>query len=257
MMRWIVRSSLRYRYLVLAAAAAMMAIGLVRLQNVPVDVFPEFAPPRVEIQTIAIGMSTTEVEELITVPLEQALAGVEGLDVLRSKSVAQLSSILLIFKPGTDLLHARQLVAERIQVVTPSLPTWAAPPFMLQPLSATSRVMKIGMLVGHRRHVRPVEDRVLDIRSRLLQRRRASRTSRSGASGSTSSRSRSSPSSSPATGSRSTRSWRRPREALDAGLLLFSTGNDDRDRRLRRHREPAARDRARPVGRRAFGARTT
>jgi CzcA family heavy metal efflux pump len=145
MMRFIVRSSLRYRYLVLAAAAAMMAIGLFRLQNVPVDVFPEFAPPRVEIQTIAIGMSTTEVEELITVPLEQALAGVEGLDVLRSKSVEQLSSILLIFKPGTDLLHARQLVAERIQVVTPSLPTWAAPPFMLQPLSATSRVMKIGI----------------------------------------------------------------------------------------------------------------
>jgi CzcA family heavy metal efflux pump len=90
-------------------------------------------------------MSTTEVEELITVPLEQALAGVEGLDVLRSKSVEQLSSILLIFKPGTDLLHARQLVAERVQAVTPSLPTWAAPPFMLQPLSATSRVMKIGV----------------------------------------------------------------------------------------------------------------
>jgi len=145
MMRLIVRSSLRYRYLVLAAAAAMMAIGLFRLQNVPVDVFPEFAPPRVEIQTIAVGMSTTEVEELITVPLEQALAGVEGLDVLRSKSVEQLSSILLIFKPGTDLLHARQLVAERVQAVTPSLPTWAAPPFMLQPLSATSRVMKIGV----------------------------------------------------------------------------------------------------------------
>src|SRR5206468_7925809 len=56
-----------------------------------------------------------------------------------------LSSIELIFKPGTDLLRARQLVQERITAVTPSLPTWAAPPFMMQPLSATSRVMKIGM----------------------------------------------------------------------------------------------------------------
>ncbi len=145
MMRLIVRSSLRYRFLVIAAAAAMMGIGLVRMQNVPVDVFPEFAPPRVEVQTISIGMSTSEVETLVTIPLEQALAGIEGLDVLRSKSVEQLSSILMIFKPNTDLLHARQLVAERLQIVTPTLPTWAAPPFMLQPLSATSRVMKIGM----------------------------------------------------------------------------------------------------------------
>ena len=145
MMRLIVRTSLRYRFLVIAAAAAMMMIGLVRLQNVPVDVFPEFAPPRVEVQTISIGMSTSEVESLVTVPLEQALAGIEGLDTLRSKSVEQLSSILMIFEPGTDLLRARQLVAERLQIVTPTLPTWAAPPFMLQPLSATSRVMKIGM----------------------------------------------------------------------------------------------------------------
>ncbi len=145
MMRLIVRTSLRYRFLVIAAAAAMMSIGLVQLQNVPVDVFPEFAPPRVEVQTAAIGMSTSEVESLVTVPLEQALAGIEGLDVLRSKSVEQLSSILMIFHPGTDLLRSRQLVAERLQIVTPTLPTWAAPPVMLQPLSATSRVMKIGI----------------------------------------------------------------------------------------------------------------
>ena len=120
MMRLIVRSSLRYRYLVLAGARRDDGDRLSGSRTSRSNVFPEFAPPRVEIQTIAIGMSTTEVEELITVPLEQALAGVEGLDVLRSKSVEQLSSILLIFKPGTDLLHARQLVAERIQVVTPS-----------------------------------------------------------------------------------------------------------------------------------------
>ena len=145
MMRRIVRFSLRFRFLVIAAAAGMMVLGLTRLQNVPVDVFPEFAPPRVEVQTMAVGMSTEEVESLITVPLEQALAGVEGLDILRSKSVPQLSAIELIFHPGTDLLVARQLVSERIEIVTPSLPTWAAPPFIMQPLSATSRVMKIGL----------------------------------------------------------------------------------------------------------------
>jgi CzcA family heavy metal efflux pump len=145
MMRLIVRSSLRYRFLILAAAAGMMIVGLARLQSMPVDVFPEFAPPRVEIQTISLGMSTAEVESLVTVPIEQALAGVEGLDILRSKSVPQLSSIELIFEPGTNLFRARQLVSERIANVATSLPTWASPPFIMQPLSATSRVMKVGL----------------------------------------------------------------------------------------------------------------
>jgi CzcA family heavy metal efflux pump len=145
MMRLVVRSSLRYRFLILAAAAGMMILGLGRIQNVPVDVFPEFAPPKVEIQTIALGMATAEVESLVTVPIEQALAGVEGLDILRSKSVPQLSQIEMIFSRETDLLRARQLVAERMANVAATLPTWASPPFMIQPLSATSRVLKIGL----------------------------------------------------------------------------------------------------------------
>jgi CzcA family heavy metal efflux pump len=144
-MRQIVRTSLHYRFLVIAAAAGMMLLGLSRIPNVPVDVFPEFAPPRVEVQTIALGMSTSEVESLVTVPIEQALAGVEGLDILRSKSVPQLSQIELVFTRETDQLTARQLVSERIANVAATLPTWASPPFMIQPLSATSRVLKIGL----------------------------------------------------------------------------------------------------------------
>ncbi len=123
----------------------MVFFGAAQLRQVPVDVFPEFAPPRVEIQTPALGMTAAEVESLVTVPLEQALSGVQGLDILRSKSAPQVSAIELIFKPGTDLLHARQLVAERMTSVTATLPTWAGPPIMMPPLSATSRVMKIGM----------------------------------------------------------------------------------------------------------------
>ena len=145
MMRWIVQTSLKFRYLVVAAAVALMVFGMGQLRAMPVDVFPEFAPPRVEIQTICLGLSPAETEALVTIPLEQSLNGLEGLDVMRSKSVPQLSSIELIFKPGTNLLNARQLVSERVQVITPNLPTWAAPPVMLQPLSATSRVMKIGL----------------------------------------------------------------------------------------------------------------
>jgi CzcA family heavy metal efflux pump len=145
MLRWIVGSSLRFRYVMAAAAAALIFFGVQQLHGMPVDVFPEFAPPKVEVQTLALGLSATEVESLVTVPLEQALNGVPGLDVIRSKSVEQLSQIELIFKEGEDLLTARQLVQERIGSVAPSLPRWAAPPVMIQPLSATSRVMKIGM----------------------------------------------------------------------------------------------------------------
>lgn len=145
MMRAVVQASLRLRYLVVAAAAAMMFFGVGQVRDMPVDVFPEFAPPRVEIQTPSLGLTAAEVEALVTVPLEQALAGVDNLDIMRSKSVNDLSSIEMIFKPGTDLLLARQLVQERIGQATPTLPTWASPPFMMQPLSATSRVMKIGL----------------------------------------------------------------------------------------------------------------
>src|SRR5918996_4817898 len=145
MMRALVGASLRFRFLVCFAAAAVTLAGVSQLRTTPVDVFPEFAPPRVEIQTPTLGLSATEVEEFVTVPLEHQLNGVPGLDVIRSSSVPQLSSITLIFERGTDLLEARQLVQERLAAVTPSLPSWAVPPFMMQPLSSTSRVMKIGL----------------------------------------------------------------------------------------------------------------
>ena len=77
--------------------------------------------------------------------MEQALSGVPGLDVMRSKSVPQYSSVVMLFQPGTDLMTARQLVQQRMAEVTAKLPTWAAPPVMLQPLSSTSRIMKIGL----------------------------------------------------------------------------------------------------------------
>ncbi len=145
MMKFIIGSSLRFRYLVLAFSLVLTWFGLAQLRDVPVDVFPEFAPPRVEIQTICLGLSPAEVEQLVTVPLENALNGVPGIDVMRSKSVPQLSSILLIFKLGTDEIRARQLVSERMAIATKTLPTWAAPPFMMPPLSSTSRIMKVGI----------------------------------------------------------------------------------------------------------------
>jgi CzcA family heavy metal efflux pump len=169
MMRRIIGGSLRFRSLVVGIAAAMIFFGVGELRHTPVDVFPEFAPPRVMVQTACLGLSSEEVEEFVTVPLEQALAGVPGLDVMRSQSVAQLSAIELILKPGTNALHARQLVQERLATVAPTLPTWAAPPWMMPALSATSRVMKIGLSSDSMPLTQLSTIAYWDIRERLLR----------------------------------------------------------------------------------------
>ena len=145
MMRWVVGSSLYFRFLVVALAVGTLTFGATRVRNMPVDVFPEFAPPFVEVQTEGPGMSTEEIESLITIPLEQSLNSTPGLDVMRSKSVPGVSAITLVFKRGTDSLEARQLVNERLAIAMRSIPTSAGIPWILQPLSATSRVMKIGL----------------------------------------------------------------------------------------------------------------
>ncbi|HYZ33839.1 MAG TPA: efflux RND transporter permease subunit [Crenalkalicoccus sp.] len=150
MLRMIVEWCLRFRYIVLAIGASLAFLGVERMRSLPVDVFPEFAPSRIEVQTICLGLSPGEVEALVSVPLENALNGVPGVAVMRSKSVEQLSSITMILHPGSDELRTRQLVAERLVTAMPSLPTWAAPPVMMPPLSATSRVMKIGVTARDR-----------------------------------------------------------------------------------------------------------
>ena len=162
MLSFIVRSSLKFRFIVVALAVSLMVVGALQLPNSQVDVFPEFAPPKVEVQTPSLGLTASEVEELVTVPLEEALNGAPDLDRIRSKSVPQYSQIVLEFEPGTDLLKARQEVAERISIVTPQLPTWSSPPFIIQPLSSTSRVMKIGLSSDSLVDDRHVDDRLLE-----------------------------------------------------------------------------------------------
>ncbi len=145
MTRWIVGGSIRFRLLVVAVAVATMVVGGSRLRSMPVDVLPEFVPPTVEIQTEALGLSAAEVEQLITVPMEQDLLnGVAFLDDIRSQSVPGLSRILLVFEPGTNLFRARQVVAERLTQAH-ALPQVSKPPQMLQPLSSTNRVLMVGV----------------------------------------------------------------------------------------------------------------
>jgi CzcA family heavy metal efflux pump len=145
MFSWIIGSSLRFRFLVVAAAAALLFFGTQQLRTMPIDVFPEFAPPKVEIQTEGPGMTSAEVEELITIPMEEQLRSVPGVEYVRSSSVVGLSQIVLLFKMGTDLMRARQMVQERVKLAIAELPQSSGMPVMLQPLSSTSRVMKIGI----------------------------------------------------------------------------------------------------------------
>lgn len=145
MIRSIIESSLRLRLLMVAIAVVVMFFGIKQLSNMSLDIFPEFSPPFVEIQTEALGLSAAEVEQLITVPLEaDLLNGVAWLQTIRSDSIPGLSSITLIFEPGTDVMRARQMVQERLTQAH-ALPNVSAPPTMLQPLSSANRVMTVGV----------------------------------------------------------------------------------------------------------------
>jgi CzcA family heavy metal efflux pump len=145
MLRYLVQASLRYRFVVVIAAMAMMLVGVYSVQHTPLDVFPEFAPPLVEVQTEAPGMSSESVEALVTIPIENAVNGVPQMTVLRSKSVQGLSSVVMLFEPGTDLFKVRQMVAERVAEAKHQLPQTVGQPRLMPPLSSTSRVLHIGL----------------------------------------------------------------------------------------------------------------
>ncbi|MEO5818973.1 MAG: efflux RND transporter permease subunit [Vicinamibacteraceae bacterium] len=144
-MRALVTTALRLRLPVVALSVVLIVAGIQATRTAPFDVFPEFAPPLVEIQTEAPGLSSADIEALISVPIEAVMSGVPRLRTLRSKSVLGLSSVVLIFEDGTDRIPARQLVQERLTRVAATLPAAAHAPVILSPLSSLSRVMKIGV----------------------------------------------------------------------------------------------------------------
>jgi Cu/Ag efflux pump CusA len=131
--------------LVLAAAIGLLVLGVVQMRDARVDVYPEFTPPSVQIQTEALGLSAAEVEQLITLGLEQDLLnGVPWLERIHSSSQPGLSVIDLGFEPGTDIYAARQMVQERLTQAH-ALPNVGTPPIMIEPLASTSRVAMVGL----------------------------------------------------------------------------------------------------------------
>lgn len=168
MLNRIILWSIRNRLVVLALAALLIVFGLRGASQTPLDVFPEFAPPQVVVQTEAPGLSTEEVEQLVTLPLETALNGTSNLETIRSSSAATLSVVTCIFQEGTDIFRARQLVNEKLQLAVSRLPQGANEPRMAPITSPVGIISEISLTSDR---TSPMDLRTLadwTIRPRLL-----------------------------------------------------------------------------------------
>jgi len=144
MMAAIVRFSIRFSGVIIGLASLIVMYGLYTMTRGNLDVFPEFSPTQLVIQTESPGLSAELVESLVTQPLETAIAGTVGIDMMRSQSIPGLSVITVIFNEGTDVYRNRQVVAERLTTLTTQLPRGIVP--NITPLtSAASTVMGIGL----------------------------------------------------------------------------------------------------------------
>lgn len=160
--------SIHNRFLVIILSLVWAAVGLYLSFRTNVDVFPDFAPPQVVLQIEAPGMVPEEVEALVTLPVEAQLNGMPGLRQIRSNSGVGVSSITTVFDFNTDLYRARQLVAERLQLVAARLPKGVGPPRLFPAMPAIGDVLKIAFVPQKTslRELRALAD--WEIRNRLL-----------------------------------------------------------------------------------------
>lgn len=141
----LIRFSLQFRGVIIALFLLLVGYGLVALTRARLDVFPEFAPPLVVIQTESPGLSPRQVELLVTQPLENALGGLIGLKTMVSKSTQGLSMITMTFREGTDIYRNRQIVSERLNAASRTLPAGVRTPILLPLTSSTANVLTIGL----------------------------------------------------------------------------------------------------------------
>ena len=145
MLSKVVAFSVRFRGVVVALAILLMGYGIYKLSNASLDIFPEFAPKQVIIQTEAQGLTAEQVEVLVTQPLENALGGLMGTESIRSQSIPSLSVVILTFYDSTDIYLDRQLVSERLLGLNDALPENIGPPLMVPLESSSGTIMTIGL----------------------------------------------------------------------------------------------------------------
>ncbi len=168
MLQTIVSWSLDNRPVVLVAALVVMVGGIFAACRSDLDAFPEFAPPQVTVQTEAVGLSAEEVEQLVTLPLEQAIVGLPSLESLRSRSIQGLSAITVVFKDNIDPYLARQLVGQKLTEAQSLLPDTAEAPRMGPMTKTTGRLIVVGF-TSEQLPAIELRDRVQwDVRPRIL-----------------------------------------------------------------------------------------
>jgi Cu/Ag efflux pump CusA len=146
----VVARSLRYCGVVVVLACLVAVYGVYIAGGVKIDVFPEFAPPRIVIQTEAPGLSAEEVEALVTRPFEYGLNGTPELEGIYSESIQGLSVVTTVFREDADIYRVRQLTGERLAEITGQLPGGVKAPRMGQLTSSTSLTLALGMISDHR-----------------------------------------------------------------------------------------------------------
>jgi len=160
--------SLRYRVFVITLAAAFLAWGAYLLRDMPLDVLPDLSAPTVTILVEGRGMAPTEMETLVTFPIEAALNGASGVRRVRSATAVGLAVVWVEFEWGQEIQRARQIVTEKLALASPGLPPEVEPPFLAPISSIMGEIMFVSLESG--RHspldVRTVADTV--VRRRLL-----------------------------------------------------------------------------------------
>src|SRR5690349_2186716 len=146
MLQALVKFSLKFRGIVVALASVLLAYGFYVAKNAKLDVFPNFVQPQVVIQTEAPGLSPEQVEALVTRPIETTVNGLGDMESLRSESIAGLSIITAVFKEGTDVFRARQMLAETLAETAGELPSTVKTPKMTPLTSSTMDLLKIGLV---------------------------------------------------------------------------------------------------------------
>src|SRR5579884_1496988 len=146
MLNWIVHFSLRFRGVIVALACVAIGYGIYVTAHAKLDVFPNFVPPEVTIQTEAAGLSSEQVEALVTIPLENTINGLGDMETMRSESIQGLSVITVVFSEGSDIFRARQLLAEKLNETASQLPLGVKAPQMSALTSATMDLLKIGLV---------------------------------------------------------------------------------------------------------------
>jgi CzcA family heavy metal efflux pump len=145
-MQALIRLALAHRVVVALLALLVMAYGLVALTRAPLDVFPEFVPPQVSVQTEASGFSPEQVEQLVTRQVESSVSGAPGLESMRSESIPGLSVVTLSFRENIDQIAVRQGVAENLAELSGHLPVGVDAPKMSPMTSSTMDLLKVGLL---------------------------------------------------------------------------------------------------------------